>query len=34
MSIEHIKSNIDENTYLSDLDKKELLNKLDEIVEL
>ena len=34
MSIEDIKSNIDENTYLSDLDKKELLNKLDEIVEL
>ena len=34
MSIEDIKSNIDENTYLSDFDKKELLNKLDEIVEL
>lgn len=34
MSIEDIKSNIDENTYLSDLNKKELLNKLDEIVEL
>ena len=34
MSIEDIKSNIDENTYLSDLDKKELLNKLDEILEL
>ena len=28
MSIEDIKSNIDENTYLSDLDKKELLNKM------
>lgn len=34
MSIEDIKSNIDENTFLSDSDKKELLNKLDEIVEL
>lgn len=34
MSIEDIKSHIDENTYLSDSDKKELLNKLDEIVEL
>lgn len=34
MSIEDIKLNINENTYLSDLDKKELLNKLDEIVEL
>ena len=34
MSIEDIKSNIDDNTYLSDMDKKELLSKLDEIVEL
>ena len=34
MSIEDIKSNIYENTYLSDSDKKELLNKLDEIVKL
>ena len=31
ISIEDIKSNIDENTYLSDL---ELLGKLDEIIEL
>lgn len=34
MIIEDIKSNIYENTYLSDSDKKELLNKLDEIVKL
>lgn len=34
MSIEDIKENIDENTYLSDAEKSELLKKLDEIVEL
>lgn len=34
MNIEDIKSNIEENTYLSDYDKEELLNKLEEIVKL
>lgn len=34
MSVEDIKSNIDNNTYLSDSDKRELLKKLDEILEL
>lgn len=34
MSVEDIKSNIDNNTYLSDSDKSELLKKLDEILEL
>lgn len=34
MSIEDIKSNIDENTYLSDQEKMDLLSKLDEILEL
>jgi len=34
MNIEDIKANIEENTYLSDYDKEELLNKLEEIVEL
>lgn len=34
MSIEDIKSTIEENTYLSDYDKKEPLNKLEEMVEL
>lgn len=33
-NIEDIKANIEENTYLSDYDKEELLNKLEEIVEL
>ena len=34
MSINDIKKNIDDNTYLSDSEKKELLMKLDEIEEL
>ena len=34
MSVEDIKSNIDNNTYLSDSDKSKLLKKLDEILEL
>ena len=34
MSINDIKKNIDDNTYLSDFEKKELLMKLDEIEEL
>lgn len=34
MSIEDIKENVEDNTYLSDTEKSELLKKLDEIVEL
>lgn len=34
MSVEDIRSNINDNTYLSDSDKSELLKKLDEILEL
>lgn len=34
MSIDEIRDNITENTYLSDTAKQELLNKLDEIIEL
>lgn len=34
MSVDEIKDNINENTYLSDVAKNELLDKLDEIVEL
>ena len=34
ISVEDIKSKIDNNTYLSDSDKSELLKKLDEILEL
>lgn len=32
--IENIKSTIEENTYLSEYDKEELLNKLEEIKEV
>lgn len=34
MSIDDIRENIDDNTYLSDPEKKELLTKLDEIADL
>lgn len=34
MSIDEIKENITDNTYLSDIAKQELLNKLDEIIAL
>ena len=34
MSIKDIKLSIEDNTYLSDSEKNELLEKLDEIVEL
>lgn len=34
MSIDEIRDNITDNTYLSDTSKQELLNKLDEIIEL
>ena len=34
MSIDEIKENITDNTYLSDASKQELLSKLDEIIEL
>jgi len=34
MSIKEIQSNVEDNTYLSDSAKKELLQKLDEILEL
>lgn len=34
MSIDEIRENITDNTYLSDASKQELLSKLDEIIEL
>ena len=34
MSVDEIRDNITDNTYLSDTSKQELLNKLDEIIEL
>ena len=34
MSVDEIKENISDNTYLSDSDKQELLDKLNEIIEL
>ena len=34
MSVDEIKENISDNTYLSDFDKQELLDKLNEIIEL
>ena len=34
MTIDEIRENIEDNTYLSDFDKNELIEKLNEITEL